>query len=67
MFKSRPGKLCVYPMKRGFKMRMIALFTVLAVAGCVQSQFGLGVDLGTGDVSPSFTGTSGNASISIGG
>lgn len=39
---------------------------LLILTACTQSQFGLGVDLGTGQVSPSFTGTSGNASISIG-
>lgn len=48
-------------------MRALVICAALILSGCTQSQFGLGVDLGTGQVSPSFSGTSGNASISIGG
>ena len=47
--------------------RVILIIGLAALAGCTSSQFGLGVDLGSGAVTPSFSGTSGNATISIGG
>lgn len=48
-------------------MRALVICAALILSGCAQNQFGLGVDLGTGQVSPSFSGSSGNASISVGG
>jgi len=50
-------------------MKAIApfLLCLLALSGCTQSQFGLGVDLTSGQITPSFSGSSGNATLSIGG
>ena len=40
---------------------------LLALAGCAQNEFGLGIDLGSGQVTPEYAGTSGDVSIRIGG
>ena len=45
------------------------IIAVLTLAGCTSTQTGLGVSFGPDGttVTPSFTGTSGNATLSIGG
>lgn len=52
------------PFPRGPAALVVA---VLAVSACTSSQLGLSVDLGSGTVSPSYTGTSGNATLTVGG
>lgn len=46
-------------------MRALVICAAFMLTGCAQNLFGLGVDLGSGQVSPSFSGSSGNATISI--
>lgn len=43
------------------------LAVTLALSACTSSQMGLSVDLDSGAVSPSFTGTNGNATLTVGG